>query len=147
MVVSELQKWQMLHLNNLKQTTSPFCTEQIQKSRSQENICLIYSVLAYMAEAQFLVLAGVIQAHSTCSSAVQPATWKQQICQDWFLVAVSLLFIKWKSDESISKCTFNLDKNLFSSFNEKGLCCSRNVKNTTLPGMPVIASYWSQQPF
>ena len=82
MVVSELQKWQMLYLNNLKPTTSPVCTEQIQKSRSQENICLIYSVLAYMAEAQFLVLDGVIQVLNTGSNAVQPASWKQQICQD-----------------------------------------------------------------
>ena len=39
------------------------------------------------------------------------------------------------------KCTFNLDKNLFSSFNEKGLWYSRKVKNMpTLLGMPVIAN-------
>lgn len=49
----------MLYLNNFRQTASPFCTERIQKSRSQYNICLIYSVLAYTAKAQFPVWAGV----------------------------------------------------------------------------------------
>lgn len=43
--------------------------------------------------------------------------------------------------------TFNLDKNLFSSFNGKGLWSSRNVKNTALPGILVIANPLCECPF
>lgn len=81
-----------------------------------------------MAKAQFPVWAGVAQAHNMGSDALRPLYWQPQ--------QSAYFSQKWKNDESISKCaTFNLDKNFSSSFNEKGLCSSKNVKNTTLPGM------------
>lgn len=49
-----------------------------------------------MAEAQFPVWAGVTQAHTTGKNALQPPSWNQWICQDWFLAAVSLLSLNVK---------------------------------------------------